>query len=244
MPARSCLADRRRFCRDTPVRPCKNRIQESHQFGRGQHSSYADPVPAPCFHHGPPGQPPAPAGGAASVPAGRGPAGLGTRLARRLGADRARRAARQALLAGRRPRAGPGPLAGHPGPAQPRALADPVGAGPQRAAQFPAAGQVTAGPGAQREELVVAGLIVVPPVYPGRRGEPVVGVGPHRGLLGIAARGPYPVGQPGELVAAALAHRGERGRVPAQLQRDLVCAARPVAAGHRGHRQDRSINAT
>ena len=193
-----------------------------------------------------------PASGHASVPAGSGPAGLVARLVgrlskllgARLGADRAAGAARQALLAGRRPRAGPGPLAWHPGPAQARALTDPVGAGPQRAAQFPAAGQVTAGPRAQREELVVAGLIVVPPLYPGRRGEPVVGVGPHRGLLGIAARGPYPVGQPGQLVAAALAHRGERGRVPAQLQCDLVCAASPVAAGHRDHRQDRSINAT
>ena len=157
MPARSCLADRRRFCQDTPVRLCKNRIQESHQFGRGQDSSYADPVRAPCFDHGPPGQPPAAAGGAASVPAGRRPAGLGTR------GRGPRRAARQARLAGRRPSAGPGPLARHPGAAQARALADPVGAGPQRAAQFPAAGQVTAGPRAQREELVVARLIVVPP---------------------------------------------------------------------------------
>ena len=229
----NCPADRRQCSRDTPVRPCKNRIQESHQFVRGQHSPYADPASAPCFHDRPPGQPPATPAGPVTGPAGPGPPRL--RIARTT-ATRP-----HPLLPGRRPAARPGPLARHPRAAQPGALADPVGAGSQRAPQFTAAGQVTAAPCAEREELVVAGLIVA---RPGQGGKAVIGVGPHRGLLGVVSRGPDLVGQTGQTVAAALPHRGERGRVPAELQRDLVYLARPVTAGHRGHGQDRSINAT
>jgi hypothetical protein len=166
-------------------------------------------------------------------PAGPGPA--------RLSPARAAVARPHALLPGRGPAARPGPLARHLGAAQPGALADPVGAGSQRAPQFPAAGQVTTAPRAQREELIVAGLVVA---RPGRGGEAVIGVGPHRGLLGVAPRGPDLVGQLGEPVAAALPDHGERGRVPAELKCDLVYLACPVTAGHRGHGQDRSINAT
>jgi hypothetical protein len=70
-----------------------------------------------------------------------------------------------------------------------------------------------------------------------RTGEPVVRVGPGRGLLGIESGRTDPVGQLGEVMTAALAHGSERDRVPGQAQRDLVRLPGAVTAAHGGDGQ-------
>jgi hypothetical protein len=76
-----------------------------------------------------------------------------------------------------------------------------------------------------------------------RTGEPVVGVGPGVGLLGVEARGCYLVRKLGQPVTAALADGGERHRIPRQVQRDLIRLSRAVTAGHGGHGQHGAIHA-
>jgi hypothetical protein len=67
-----------------------------------------------------------------------------------------------------------------------RAFSDPVGVRPQAAAQLPFSGEVAAVPRAQREILGLTRLVIA---QPGRAGKAIIGIGPHRGLLGIPARG-------------------------------------------------------
>lgn len=145
------------------------------------------------------------------------------------------------VLAQHGPDARPGSLPRHLRAADAPALADPVRAGTQRAAQFPVPRQLAAVPCAQREVLRLARLVVM---QPGRAGKAVVGIGPQRRLLRIVARGTDPLGQLREPVAASLPHRGKRRGVPGQLQRDLIGLAGAVPAGDRGHGQHRTINTT
>jgi hypothetical protein len=132
------------------------------------------------------------------------------------------------------------------------ALAHPHSARAQCAAQLTAAREVDPVAGAEREVLGLAGQVTASvmsvrlTLLSGRHrrtGEPVVGVGPGVGLLGVEPRGCYLVRELGEPVAAALADGGERDGVPHQVQRDLVRLPGPVTAGHSGHRQQRAIDA-
>lgn len=136
------------------------------------------------------------------------------------------------MLAQRGAHPWPGPLAGRLTAANAGALADPVGTGPHRAAQLPAASQVAAVPGAQREVFRLARPVVV---QPGRAGKAVSGIGPQGRQLGIAERGADPLGQLRQLVAAPLPHCRERPGIPGQLERDLVGLASAIPAGDRGH---------
>ena len=74
-------------------------------------------------------------------------------------------------------------------------------------------------------------------------GEPVVRVGPGRGLLRVESGGTDPVGKLGEMVPAALAHGSERHPVPGELQGDLIRLPLPVPARYRDDAEDRIINA-
>jgi hypothetical protein len=73
--------------------------------------------------------------------------------------------------------------------------------------------------------------------------EPVVGVGPGIGLLGVEPRRCDLVHKVGELMAAALADGSERDGVPGQVQRDLVGLSGPVTASHGGDGQYGAIDA-
>lgn len=211
-PAQRLAGGCRHRCRqDGPARLCKNVIQECDQFGRSQDGSYPYSGRTPGLDHRAPGQPPVPAG--------------------------------QPVLAPGRPDPRPGALPRQQAsqPARPRAAAlpDPVGGRPQRAAQFPAAGQVAAIPRPQAEVLRLTGPVVA---APGRGREPVIGVGPELSLLRVVPRGPDALGELGQPVAAALPYGAKRLGVPGQLQGDLIRLAGPVPARDRGHRQDRTIN--
>jgi hypothetical protein len=137
--------------------------------------------------------------------------------------------------------------AGRPGAG---AVPDPDRARAQDAAQLTAARQVRSVTGAEREVLGLAGQIAGR-VRPGwiqrgagrRRGKPVVWVRPRRRLLGVVACPVDPVRQLRELVAAPLADRRERHRVPGQVQGDLIRLTRPVTACDRGHGQHGTIDA-
>jgi hypothetical protein len=76
-----------------------------------------------------------------------------------------------------------------------------------------------------------------------RTREPVVGVRPGIGLLGVEPSGCDLVSEEGELMAAALADGGERDRVPGQVQRDLVGLPGPVTARDGGDGQHGAIDA-
>jgi hypothetical protein len=211
-PVQRLAIGRRHRCRQNgPVRLCKNVIQECDQFGRSQDGSYSYSGRAPGLDHRTPAQPPVPAG--------------------------------QPVLAARRPDPRPGALprqqAGQPARPGAAALTDPVGAGAQRAAQFPGAAQVAAVPRPQGEVLRLTRPVVT---APRRGGEPVIGVGPELSLLRVMPGGPDALGELGQPVATALPHGGKRLGVPGQLQGDLIGLARPVPARDRSHRQDRAIN--
>jgi len=112
----------------------------------------------------------------------------------------------------------------------------PLGGRAQHAAHLAEAGQVSAIAGLEREVLPLsgqerrAGPGRADLAGPGRAdrpdavglGEPVVGVWPVSGLLGILARGLDLRGERRELMAAPLADDGERLPVPDQPQRHLV----------------------
>jgi hypothetical protein len=132
------------------------------------------------------------------------------------------------------------------------AVAYPDGARAQRAAQLTAARQVDAVAGPQGEVLRLARQVTAQVMlvslallrgWRRRAGEPIVGVGPGVGLLGIEPRGCHLVRKLSEPMTAALADGGEGLRVPRQVQRDLVRLSRPVTAGHSGHGQHGAIDA-
>ncbi len=128
----------------------------------------------------------------------------------------------------------------------------PDGAGPQDAPQLAGPGQIGSVPGPQREvlglpwkERVQASGALAPAIrktWP-RIGEPVIRVRPDAGLLRIDAGSGYPLGERRQLVAAALSDRGERHRVPREIESDLVWLPGTVVAADRYHRQDRPIYA-
>jgi hypothetical protein len=123
------------------------------------------------------------------------------------------------------------------------ALAEPHRAGPQHAAQLAGARQVSPVAREQREVLMVAGqAAAIRAAATG--GEPVVGVRPRGGLLGVEPGRGDPCSQLRQLVSAALANGRERPRVPGQVERDLIRLPGPVPAGHSLHGQHGTIDAT
>jgi hypothetical protein len=131
--------------------------------------------------------------------------------------------------------------AGRPGAS---AVPDPDRARAQHAPQLAAARQVGSVTGAEREVLGLAGQVPgrmqagwIQRGTAGRRWEPVVWVRPRRRLLRVVTCPVEPVRQLRKLVAAPLADRRERYRVPGQAQGDLIRLACPVTACDRGHGQ-------
>ena len=155
--------------------------------------------------------------------------------------------------------------------ADPGAVTKPDSARPEHTPQLARSRRVAAVAGSQREVLVVTGQVVSrTPAAVARsrrcgagtwagaaRGwlgaarnrvrkgrEPVVRVGPGRGLSRIDPGCADPLGQPGQLIAAALPDSGERNRVPGQVERDLVWLANLVPAGHSLDGQHGAVDAT
>jgi len=77
-----------------------------------------------------------------------------------------------------------------------------------------------------------------------RSGEPIVGIGPRPGLVGVFAGRLDLGGQRRELVAAALADDRERLGVLKQPERQVVRPSEPVTARNGRYSQQRSIYAT
>jgi hypothetical protein len=77
----------------------------------------------------------------------------------------------------------------------------------------------------------------------GRAGEPVIRIGPVRGLVGIDQSRADLAGQQRKLMTAALADGGEWHRVPDQIQGDLIGLPGSIATCHSGNGQQRTINA-
>jgi hypothetical protein len=125
------------------------------------------------------------------------------------------------------------------------ALTGPYGAGPQHAPQLATTRQISPVAGPQREVLRLAGKVAAQ--VGGRRlwrdGEPVIRIRPHSCLTRIGPRPADPVSEQREQVPAALAHGGERHRIPGQVERDLKRAPGPVPAGHGRDRQHGPIDA-
>lgn len=144
----------------------------------------------------------------------------------------------------------------------PRALAEPDGTRPQHAPQLARSWRIHAVARPQREVLVIAGhvtgrgpasrvsgrtparVFITARVDDPRGWEAVVRIRPRGRLRRVEPRRAHALGQPGQLVAAALPHGRERHRIPAQVQSDLIRPADTVAAGHRLHGQHGAINAT
>lgn len=74
-------------------------------------------------------------------------------------------------------------------------------------------------------------------------GEPVVRIGPRRGLRRILACRRDADGELGQPEAAAFADRSERLTSAGEVEGDLVGHAQSVITRHSGNRQNGSINA-